>query len=228
MTKQKRILVFLATVLLLQACMQVKLETSAPPTAQQIVSPTQTKIIPTQTARIFPTATLILPTETAAPDVTIGAVKGNVFIRRGPDMAYNPISVLYKDTTAKVVAHDVLFKWAQIMIPNSKEKGWVSLQTQYAKIEGDINALPEQKAADWPQPAYLRNCTHHQLFIQPGAFYLDTSYTVENEIWLYPGHYVVYDIDMPDTPSIAEINMSEGATVEINEDAAGEYRKCPK
>ncbi|MDD2923231.1 MAG: hypothetical protein PHQ36_13175, partial [Anaerolineales bacterium] len=109
--KQKRLAVvnslFAASMLILtQACTRVKLETPALPTAQNIASPTQTEIVPTQTAQAYPTATLILPTETSAPQVTIRAVNGNIFIRRGPDMAFNPVGVLYKDSTALVVAHD--------------------------------------------------------------------------------------------------------------------------
>lgn len=226
--KQKKTYVFLLLIFLIQACMQVKLDTPVLPTAQSITAPTQTKIRATQTAQITPTATLLIPTETLAPTVTIRTVKGNLFIRRGPDMAYNPIGVLYKDTTTAIIARDVLAKWVQIIIPNSKETGWVSVLTQYSQIDGNLNLLPQFTITDWPLPAYLRNCTHHQMFIEPGVVFLDSSYTIENEVWLYPGHYTIYDISMADEPAFLEVDIREGLTLEINEDGEGKRRNCPE
>lgn len=228
MSKRKKLFTFLLLVLLTQACTQVKSDVTAAPTAQNTALPTRTKAVPMPTARIIPTATLVIPTKTPAPKAAIRAVKGNLFIRRGPDMAYNQIGVLYKNTTADILARDVLAKWVQIFIPNSTDTGWVSVLTQYSKVEGDLNALPQFTITDWPLPAYLRNCTHHQMFIQPGATFLDSSYSIENEVWLFPGHYVVYDITLPDEPAFLEVDVREGVTVEINDDGAGKHRKCPK
>jgi hypothetical protein len=228
--KQKSLYIFLLLVLLTQACMQVKSDATALPTAQNTASPTQAKISPTRTAQATPTAIQVTPSKTKTPasKVKISAVKGNLFIRRGPDMAYNPIGVLYKDTTAVVVARDVLAKWAQIIIPNSAEKGWVSTLTEYSKVTGSLDSLPQFTITDWPLPAYLRNCTHHQMFIEPGKIFLDSSYTIENEVWLYPGHYTIYDISLPDEPAFLEVDVREGVTVEINEDGEGKHRKCPE
>ncbi len=229
--KHKSLYIFLLLVLLTQACMQVKSDATVSPTAQNTSLPIQTKARSTATTQAISTATPVtIPTatETSAPKITISAVRGNLFIRRGPDTAYNQVGVLYKGTTANVIARDVLAKWVQINIPHSAEKGWVSVLTEYSKVEGDLDTLPQFTPTDWPLPAYLRNCTHHQMFIEPGKIFLDSSYTLENEVWLYPGHYTVYDISMPDEPAFLEVDMREGATVEINEDGAGEYRKCPQ
>ena len=53
-------------------------------------------------------------------------------------MPYNPIGVLYKGTSADVIARDVLSKWVQVVIPNSDETGWVSIQTRIFQIEWRI------------------------------------------------------------------------------------------
>ena len=228
MTKQKSLFIFLLLVFFTQACnMQVTSDATATPTAQNISLPTPTRVLASPTEIIATATQMPLPSLTPAPSVTISAVKGNLFIRRGPDMAYNPIDVLYKNTTADVIARDVFSKWAQITIPNSTKTGWVSLMTKYSKVEGDVSALPEFKVTDWPIAGYVRNCTHHQMYLYPGEIYIDSSYgDPENLVWVYPGHYHVYDIDMPDPVDIGEIDTREGVTIDIKEDGAGERRKC--
>jgi hypothetical protein len=232
--KHKNVSIMLLFVLLTQACALVKLDTpTALPTAQD-VEPTATMersaplTIPTATAGI-PTATEIVPTSTAyLPKVIISAVKGNIFIRRGPDMAFNPIDVLYKDTSAKVIARDVLSKWVQIEIPNSNKTGWVSIQTQYSQIRGDIKYLPENTPTEWPVPAYLRNCTYHQMYVLPAEILLPSYYNYpDNEVWIYPGSYTVLDIDVSGDPVVAEIVVKEGSDIEIHNDGSGGHRKCP-
>jgi len=174
------------------------------------------------------TATEISPTATTQPRVVISAVKGNIFIRRGPDMAFNPIGVLYKDTSAPVIARDVLSNWVQIVIPNSDQKGWISIQTQYSKVDGDLKTLPEFTTTEWPTPAYLRNCTHHQMYILPAEVILLSSFDQpDNMVWLYPGTYTVYDLEVSGEPEVTTVEVREGVTVEILDDGAGEHRKCP-
>ncbi|GAB4546980.1 MAG: hypothetical protein Fur002_22560 [Anaerolineales bacterium] len=221
----RRLFLILFTLLFLTAACQPRVEQNLP--AGMTAQPTQTlpPVVATRTLLPAPTETP-LPTSTPAPAVIIRAVKGNLFIRRGPDMAYNPIGVLYEGSSAAVLGHDPLFKWAQVNLPNGGAQGWVSLQTQYSQVDGDLNAAPQVSVTDFPQAAYLRNCTHHRMYILPGDFYLESSYSVENLIWLYPGHYVVYDMDMPDLVEVAEVDMREGATIDVRVDGAGEKRKC--
>jgi len=233
--KQQSIYIILLFVILLQACMRVRLNAPpALPTARDIETITtdeQVTAPATSTAQIeipTSTATKSFPTSTSLPKVTISAIKGNIFIRRGPDTAYNPINVLYKGTSAPVIQRDVLSNWVQIIIPNSNETGWVSIQTDYSKLDGDLKALPEFTPTDWPIPAYLRNCTHHQMYIMPSEIVLPSSLSQpENEIWLYPGSYIVYDIDAPGEPEVLQVDIREGITVEILDDGLGEHRKCP-
>ena len=137
-------------------------------------------------------------------------------------MAFNPIDVLYKDTSAKVIARDVLSKWVQIKIPNSDKTGWVSIQTQYSQIEGEIKNLPEYTPTEWPVPAYVRNCTYHQMYVLPFEIVIPSSYEYpDNEIWIYPGSYTVFDIDVSGDPIVAEIVVKEGSEIEILNDGSG-------
>lgn len=175
--------------------------------------------------------TLIIPTATntteSLPEVIVAAATGNLFIRRGPDMAYNPIGTLYKGTSAKALMRDVLSNWVQIAVPNSDKTGWVSVMTEYTQVEGNIGLLPEFKITDWPQPSYVRNCTNHQLILYPGAIYVEGKpFAPQNEVWVYPGYYRVFDLDMPDPVELDEIITSEGTTIDIRYDGAGERRKC--
>jgi hypothetical protein len=220
------LLVFLA-----QACVSVDAP-PALPTAQEIASPVvgekQPDPLPTPTATFEPAGIPSLPTETSLPLVTLNVVKGNLFIRRGPDMAFNPVGVLYKNTNATVIARDVLSKWVQVEVPNSSKTGWVSIQTEYSQVEGDLENLPQFTPTEWPQAAYLRNCTYHRMYLLPSEVVIPPSFQFpDNEIWIYPGEYVVYDIDVPDDPEVARITVKEGSEIEIREDGMGGKRKCP-
>jgi hypothetical protein len=231
----KNISITLLLVFLAQACVQFKVD--APPTlptAQAIETLSTEEQIsllstPTDTIEVpVPTKTEIPPTATLLPNVTITAIKGNLFIRRGPDMAFNPIGVLYKDTNAKGIARDVLSKWVQIEIPNSNKTGWVSVQTSYSQIEGSLEGLPEYTPTEWPVAAYLLNCTHHQMYVLPSEMVIPSSFEYpDNEVWIYPGTYKVYDIDVSGDPEVMDFTIKEGESIEIRWDGLGEKRKCP-
>lgn len=229
--KQRRNLFVLLFVIILNSCMQVRLDAPpALPTTQDIekISNEMPDTTTPQTKSPTPTGTEILPTPTSTPQVTLKAINGNVFIRRGPHMAYNPIDVLYKDTSVQAIARDVLSKWVQIIIPKSNKTGWISVQTEYTQLTGDLNSLPEITPTDWPIPAYLRNCTHHQMYIMPSEIVLPSTYgQPENEIWVYPGFYTAYDLDVPGEPEVFQADIREGMTAEILDDGLGEHRKCP-
>lgn len=224
----KNVTIALLFVLLAQACVQFKADAPpALPTAADIETPSA--LMPTATFEVaVPTKTAIPPSVTPTTSVTITVVKGNLFIRRGPDMAFNPIGVLYKDTSTKVIARDVLSDWVQIQIPNSDQTGWVSVQTDYSQIEGNLEDLPKFTITEWPVAAYLRNCTHHRMYVLPADVIIPPSLEFpDNEAWIYPGTYTVLDIDVPGDPEVAKITIKEGAEIEIREDGLGEKRKCP-
>lgn len=234
--KYRILSIVLLFVLLTQACTLVRLNAPpALPTAQDIEpfsTEEQVTLLPTQTAMDeipVPTATKISPTAASFSEVKISAVKGNLFIRRGPDMSFNPVGVLYKDTSAEVIARDILSKWVQVKIPNSDKTGWASIQTKYSQVEGDLSSLPEFTTTEWPVPAYLRNCTYHRVYILPGQIYLTSSLDYpENEIWLYPGTYTIYDLDVPGDPiEVLQVDIREGSDKEILVDGFGERHHCP-
>jgi hypothetical protein len=220
-------------VLLTQSCAQVKLDAPpALPTAQDIESTVGVdSVTATATATVeipVPTKTEIPKSTASTPRVTLNVVKGNLFIRRGPDMAFNPVGVLYKDTSAEVLARDVLSNWVQVKIPNSEQTGWVSIQTDYSQLEGELKDLPEYTPTKWPAAAYLRNCTYHQMYVLPSEIVIPSSLAFpENEIWIYPGSYTVYDIDVSGDPEVMQITIQEGSDVEIIDDGLGGHRKCP-
>jgi hypothetical protein len=225
-TLQKIALV--ALLFILPACIR-----QAPPTLPPVqdVAPIaeETDAPPTRMpATSTPVPIEVLPTSTSLPGVIITAIKGNLFIRRGPDMAYNPVGVLYKGTSAKAIAQDVLSDWVQIIIPGSQNTGWVSIQTRYSKVDGDMRSLPGFTQTEWPIPAYLRNCTAHEMYILPGEItlpsYLDAP---ENETWLYPGIYTVYDLEVVDYPEVLNVEIREGLEIEIEIDGLSAKRKCP-
>ncbi len=234
--RPRKIHVFLLFIILTQGCVQAKLGVPRGlPTAQdigQVATESINDSLPTPTIQIkntpSPTATDVPPTQTALPKVTITAVKGNLFIRRGPALAYNPIGVLYKGTSTGVIARDVLSKWAQVLIPNSNEKGWISLQSEYSKLNGEFDSLPDFTFTDWPVAAYLYNCTEHDMYIMPGEILLTSYFSApENQVWLNPGTYTVYDYTMPDMPEVRTVDIREGVNDAIVVDGSGEHHKCP-
>jgi hypothetical protein len=227
-------LVALLLALLLTGCVRARMGVvpSLPPV--QDVEPVSTEdtdsfVSPTvEIETLTPLPVERSTTPTSLPNVTVTAIKGNLFIRRGPDLAYNPTGILYKDNSAKAIARDVLSDWIQIIIPGSENTGWVSLQTRYSRVDGDIATLPDFTPTDWPLAAYLRNCTHHEMYILPGETILPSSLSSpENETWLYPGIYTVYDLDAPHEPEVMTVDIREGSEVEIRIDGLGEKRKCP-
>ena len=229
---KKNIYLILILVLLTQGCMQARpadgstgLDVLSTATVVQ-VEPSSTPTLKVETP--VPTATVSIPTASVPPKVTVSALKGNLFIRRGPGVAYNPIGVLSDGTGVEVIAHDMLSKWAQITIPNSDKTGWVSLLTSYSQVEGDLSSLPGFTFTEWPVPAYLINCMDHNMYVMPGRIILPSVLaSPENQIWLYPGSYVIYDYDLPGRPAAQSVDIREGETAHIVYDGSGNHRnKC--
>ena len=198
----------------------VSLNTPIPSTATPLPTPT-----------VAPTATVILPTPLPSlSSITITAIDGNLFIRRGPGMPYNPIGFLRKGVSAQVIAVDVLSNWAQINVPDMETTGWVYLHTPYSKIDGDLSQIPDFTFTEWPAPAYIKNCTEHDMFITPGNTYLPSLYTNAkflNEYQVDPGTYIAYDMYYPDEPEAQVLEVREGVTVYITINGRGEGHKCP-
>jgi len=191
----------------------------------------QPSLVSTSTPLSTPTIVPVTPTlSTPQLIVTITAVGGNLYIRRGPDMAYSRIGVLKKGESAEVIGQDVLSRWAQIKIPNSESTGWVSMMTNFSEITGDLKTIPNFTFTDYPKPAYIKNCTEHELHIEPGDLYLYNLYTNAkylNEVQVDSGVYYIYDATLPDVPLIQTVDVQEGEIVYVTVNGLGDKHKCP-
>lgn len=204
--------------------------------AQTITAtPTPQAALPTDVATLPATATPgPTPQPSATPDplpsVRITAADGNLYIRRGPGTEYNQIGILKKGESAQVMGRDVLSKWVQVNVPGTEFTGWVSLLTPFTKLEGDLSLVEAFTFTDWPLPAYIKNCTEHDLIIGPNELYLYNLYTNSkylNEVQVDPGRYDIYDLFLPDEPRFLTVDIREGETYYITIDGSGTEHLCP-
>jgi hypothetical protein len=165
----------------------------------------------------------------SAVRVTVTAAKGNVFVRRGPNLAFNPISVLRQGQSATASARDVLAKWLMIDTPgNPASPGWISIASVYTFVSGDVESLPEIEPTFWPLAASLRNCTHDQMTADPGGIPIPPIDAFpENDVRINPGTYTVHDVDVDGYPEVLKVDIREGSAVDIRVDGNGEKKKCP-
>lgn len=219
--------------LLLSACRpvpQANLHAQAAATQLQPTTPsalataaTGTRIMATSTTG----ATAVLGSASESTPVEITAL-GNVFVRRGPDVAFNSISVLYKGESARPDARDVLSHWVRIPLPaHPSAYGWISIMTDFTEIDGDVEALPEFEHTEWPQLGFLRNCTYHVMMVRPGEIMIPSIVNFpDNDVRLDPGKYSVIDIDAEKDPEVMQVEIREGSSIDIIMDGYGEKKKC--
>jgi len=195
-------------------------ELTALPTATKPASVSKTESAP-------PTGTNTPFTTPTPKTVTISISGGNLNIRRGPSINYNYVGVLYDGETALAVGRDRISRWILIEIPSKPgARGWVTTETEYTDVEGDPSNLPfmEEKPAS---PAYIRNCTRHTMRISPTGVELLSKFDEPyNEEQFGVGTYQVYDLENPHNEAILDVSLSEGKTVDIIYDWAGEKSKC--
>jgi len=188
----------------------------------------QTRPTAQSTVTLIPTATELPPTP--KPQVKIIAVTGNLYIRRGPGFEYNQIGILAKGTSADIIGQDILSHWVQVNVPNADYTGWVSNRSQFSEIEGDLASVPDFTFTEWPEPAYIKNCTEHDMFITPGDIYLPSLYTNSqylNEVQVNPGEYTAYDMFITDEPEAQKMSLREGVTAYITFNGLGIKHNCP-
>jgi Bacterial SH3 domain len=229
MTRSHVLSAVLGILLLVQGC--------APVQPQAIIdeAPQTEEAVPTETATPLPTpmpdpTATASPTLTATPAVRVTAIDGNLYIRRGPGTVYNRIGLLKKGESANVIGQDVLSKWVQIIIPNTEITGWVSLLTPFSQIDGDLPEIPSFTFTEWPEPAYIKNCTEHDMLIGPNEIYLYSLWTNSkylNEEQFDPGVYEVYDLFVPGEPLVQTIDLQEGETFYITLNGLGVEHHCP-
>lgn len=233
----RRIFVFLGILFLVSACFSRRQDFQTRILEENL--PTETNATPlagvqeTPLPTLQPTSTIVPTFEalpTSLPRVTITATGGNLFIRRGPGLAYDAVGILYKDTSAEIIGRDVLSGWVQVNISDSQATGWISIQTQFSKIDGDLTIIQAFTFEEWPEPAYIKNCTEHDMFIEPAGLYLASLYsnaTGENESQVNPGDYIIYDLFVQGEPEIERVSVREGNIVYVTINGLGVGHKCP-
>lgn len=159
--------------------------------------------------------------------VTVQAVGGNLNIRRGPSVDYNPIDVLRAGRSLTAIGRDPVSRWVQVPLPSSPGKlGWVSILTTYSLVSGEVEDLPIVTVAP-ALPAFIRNCTKHRMLVLPPEVELLNKYNPPfNEERFPPGEYQVYDLEAGDGKTYQTVILLEGKRVDIREDGLGEKSKC--
>lgn len=235
MMKHRLLIITLGLAFVSQGC-----QPAPPPTADSGLLTTEEPAFidqPSNTETSTPQSTATLGSTAQAsatpeppPSVRVVAADGNLYIRRGPGTEYNQIGVLTKGESAQVVGQDVLSKWVQVRIPNAEFTGWVSLLTPFTKIEGDLSQVEAFTFTDWPLPAYIKNCTEHDLLVGPDELYLYNLFTNSkylNEVQVDPGRYYIYDLFLDGEPKIQTVDIREGDTIYITVDGSGTEHLCP-
>ena len=202
---------------------QTALATAVRPTVQTQNEPASD----TQAVTFTPTpvkATRIAPTP---KNVSVTIKGGNLFVHRGPSLYHNFVGVLYDGETAIANGRDRISRWIRIELPSKPDvDGWITTETIYTQVSGDLGDLPyiETEPAI---PAYIRNCTKITVLILPADVQLlDKFNEPYNEEQFPVGVYQVIDLDFPGTAKLEDVNLSEGKTVDIRFDGAGEKSKC--
>jgi hypothetical protein len=232
MTRLRIIFLILSMALIAQACLPAQTQPNESVEETQTVAedaPIPTAIAteaPLPTPTIAPTTE---PTVTPAPRVRVQAIGGNLYIRRGPSTLYDRIGLLKRGEQAEVIGTDVLSKWVQVKIPGTEQTGWVSILTEYSQIDGDLSQVDSFTFTDFPLPAYIENCTEHDLLVLPNELYLYSLYTNStylNEVQVDPGVYTIKDLFVEGEPVYLTVDVREGQTVYITENALDETHLC--
>jgi hypothetical protein len=189
----------------------VKSESSPRPTAE-----TQNILLAqTQTVENTPTPT--------ADAVTVTVVNGDLSIRTGPDLSFDAIAKLQDGETVTVLARSIMDGWVQIEIPSrAGETGWISIQTNYSIVTGNLLDLPRIDAVEWNVGSYLINCTPHQMIVKPG----NTILQPQSRVWFMPGTYSVYDLDVDGQPVAANLTVLEHSEYNIRKDGTRKQWTC--
>jgi hypothetical protein len=166
------------------------------------------------------------------PLVTITAINGDLYIRRGSGSDFNPISVLLQGQTVAALGRDILDEWLYITIPSHAGKfGWVSTLTIYSSISGQTMDLPVVDS-DLAVPAYIQNCSTHNMIVQPVGVILPPFYQYPDSIVQFdPGEYTIMDYDSikynPNSNQGLVVDLVEGELYRITAMGTAAQHKCP-
>jgi hypothetical protein len=184
---------------------------------------TMTPAVPTIAATASPTF----------PLVTITAINGNLYIRRGSGSDFNPIGALLEGQTAKAYGRDILDEWLYIPIPSQTGKfGWVSTLTIYSSISGQPMDLPVVDSA-LAVPAFIQNCSIHNMIVWPvGVIIPPVNDYPDNIVQFDPGKYLVQDYDNgksnPNGNQGTVVDLKEGEQFRLTALGTAAGHKCPE
>jgi len=203
--------------------------------------PTETLIIGSVTATPQITATStytavssavpanLTSTTPTLPLVTITAINGNLYIRRGSGSDFNPIGVLLQGQTATASGRDILGEWLYVPIPSETGKfGWVSTLTIYSSIAGRIMDLPVVDS-DLAVPAFIENCSLDNMIVQPSGVIIPPGNQFPNNIFQFdPGEYTIHDYDTSNRNNQGmNVDLREGEQFQITGMGSARH-KCPE
>jgi hypothetical protein len=190
-----------------------------------------TAIVFTSTAILAtsaPAETATLAVSPTASVMTIIANGGNLNVRRGPGIGYNPVSGLLKGESSTAIARDETGEWLKLAsFPKLPGKtGWVNAKTKYSLVKGDVRSMPVEKV-DPPKPAYVMNCTFHPLDLFPaGVSVPPQNEKPKNKVEISPGEYEVFDSTIYGGKSFVSITVLEGEIARIKTDGLGNNYSC--
>lgn len=209
----------------------------------QTRQPQSTALAPTETSRATePPASATAQSETAIPlstpkesatvtsgpppVVTISAVGGRLNVRRGPGPEYDTVGAFLDGQSSVAIARNGDTTWLLINAPTgTKSLGWVIITTKYTAVKGAAAGLPVQTVPP-ALPAYIRNCTPHEMLVNPvGIELMSRNDAPDNQAQFFPGEYTV--IDLTSETELAGITVFEGRTIEIKKDSSGSNFNCP-
>jgi hypothetical protein len=124
--------------------------------------------------------------------------------------------------TTKAVGRNAKNDWLAIEIPLATNNiGWISLGTGYTELHGKLADLPLYPFEE-PKPAYVQNCTLHDMTTRPGQWNLPAKTTQK----VNPGEYQFLDMSTGQN-KVMEATLKEGNTVYIKVDGNGTSHGCP-
>ncbi len=169
------------------------------------------------------TQAIIPPTATVSSGgVTVTAATGNLFVRRGPGTIYSIVGGFSKGVTTKAVGRNEKNDWLAIEIPLAKGVvGWISMGTGYTEMSANIQVLPLYPY-DEAKPAYIKNCTMHDMTTRPGQWNLPAKTSQK----VNPGEYVILDMSTGQS-KVMEMVLKEGNIGIIKVDGDGVSHACP-
>jgi len=205
---------------------------TVPPVVEATATAIQSTLIPTIAGPLIqPTIPASATSMTAS--VTITAINGNLYIRRGSGSDFNPVGALLKGESAIASGRDILDEWLYIPIPSEAGKsGWVSMQTIYSSINGRPMDLPVVDS-DLAVPAFIQNCSTHNMIVWPSGVIIPPVYQFpDNIIQFDPGDYSVQDYDNgksnPNSDQGIAVDLREGEQYRITAMGTAAQHKCPE